>query len=120
MAINWPTLSVNMDWSSNISRSPKMEVVEFGDGAVLRFGIGINNNPGTFNINYTNMKQADFIALRDFVQSNVGTGKAIRIPNLPEDRTGNTFGYYYLTGAAITGDYSPNMSITAKECFTDD
>lgn len=120
MALNWPTLSVNMDWSSNISRSPNMEVFQFGDGAVLRYGIGINNKPGNFNINYSAMKQSDFVALRDFLQTNTGNGKAIKIPNYPEDRTGNTFGYYYLVSYSISGDYAPNISIQAKECFTDD
>lgn len=97
-----------------------MEIMEFGDGAVLRYGMGINNNPGTFNINYSSMKQSDFITLRNFIQANTGNGKAIRIPNLPEDRTGATFGHYYIVAYSISGDYAPNVSITAKECFTDD
>ena len=120
MAINFPTLSVKMDWSSTIERNPKLEVFEMGDGAVLRFGLGIKNNPGTFNIIHSNMNTSDFITLRNFCAQYIGTGKAIRIATLPEDRTGNTFGYFYLLRSNITGDYAPNMTIIAQECFTDD
>lgn len=120
MTINWPTLSCNMDWASTITYSPKLEIFEMGDGATCRYGVGINNDPGTFNIVYTNMTQGDFATLRDFIKLYKATGKAILIPRWPEDRTGGTTGYFYITQSNITGDYAPNMTVMAQECYTDD
>lgn len=119
MAVEYPTLSTKMSWQSTITRTPKIEVLAFGDGATQRYGIGNNNLPGVFVAVHPNMNQADFVTLRNFVLAHAGTGEAIHIQTLPEDPTGNTWGYYRITSYSITGDFAPTVTVNMEEVFTD-
>lgn len=119
MAYDWPTLSVNMDWESTIVREPKLVALDFGDGYVQRKGDGINNDGGIFTVIHKSMKRSDFEELRDFVREHFRNGDTIKIPTLPEDPTGATFGYYIITSSSISGDYAPNMTVILREVFAD-
>lgn len=116
MAINWPTLSRNMDWGSSITRTPNLEVNQLGDGYAVRIPQGINFLPGEFNIVYNNLSNSDYATLLAFLKTNTA-GQSIVIPLLPEDPTGASTGVFYIKGFSTSGDYLKNVSIQCAEVF---
>lgn len=117
MATNWPVLSRKMDWGSSISRTPQVDLNNFGDGYVARYPLGINNLPGTFNIVYGNLSQADFNILVPFIKTHAALSTDLIIPLYPEDISGNTTGIFFIKSYNVSTDMLPTVTLTCEEIY---
>lgn len=82
--VNWPTLKMVENPSSNVSTSTRLKVVSFGDGYAQRTVDGINARPRTYQLNYTLLDSEDAATLRNFLEVNSG-GQAVSKATVPTD-----------------------------------
>jgi phage-related protein len=59
-------LPIQPDYSSNLSKQPKVRKVGFGDGYEQRAADGLNNNPDKWSLSWDELTAAEIATLLDF------------------------------------------------------
>lgn len=59
-------------YASSVEVSPKLKMVQFGDGYIQRSSDGIHPTREKWSLTFKSIPDADWVAMRDFLTSNVG------------------------------------------------